>query len=102
MIFADAVHLGGDVDAELAHPARGAGAAALATVILAADGAEAQLSPLRELAAEISGSCSGISLLAPDLLVCRALAHDSFDLRRLLLPVLDHLTGSSLPICWRL
>ena len=102
MIFADAIRLHGDIHAQLAHPARGAGAGALTTVILAAADAEAQLAPLRRIAAENSGICSGISLLAPDLLVCRALARDSFDLRRLLLPVLDHLTGHALPICWRL
>lgn len=102
MIFAEAIDLSGDIAAQLAHPARGNGAGALTTLILASDTAEAQLPQLRRICAENSGSCAGASLLAPDLLVCRALARDSFDLRRLLLPLLDHLTGCTLPICWRL
>jgi urease accessory protein len=101
-IFLDAIHLSGDIEAQLFHPARGDGCGALATLILAAENAETMLQKLRDLAAENSGSRAGVSLLAPDLLVCRALAHDSFDLRRFLLPVLDHLTGCALPICWRL
>lgn len=102
VIFTDAIHLSGDIAAQLAHPARGNGAGAMVTLILAAEEAEGQLAQLRHIAAQNSGSCTGISLLAPDLLVLRALAGDSFVLRRLLLPVLDHLTGCSLPICWRL
>ncbi len=101
-IFADAIHLAGGIAEQLAHPARGNGAGALATIVLASGEAEGQLAHLRRIAAEYSGSSAGFSLLSKDLLVARALAHDSFDLRRLLLPILDHLTGCALPICWRL
>lgn len=107
IVFADAIHLTGDIAAQMANPARGhmggcGAAGAMATMILAAPGADAQLAPLRRLIAQDLGSCAGASLLAPDMLVLRALADDSFALRRLLLPVLDHLTGRALPICWRL
>lgn len=102
LILADAIHLTGDIAAQMTHPARGGGAGAVATLILASDRAEGHLDPLRRLAAQNLGSCAGTSLLAPDMLVLRAVADDSFALRRVLLPVLDHLTGCALPICWRL
>ncbi|THH36259.1 urease accessory protein UreD [Aliishimia ponticola] len=105
-IFADGIDLAGNVTEQLRHPARGGGAGAMATVVLAHPSAEAQLTPLRLLGDEILGSGAqirvGTSLLAPDLLVLRCLADDSFNLRRVLLPVLDHLTNGALPICWRL
>lgn len=102
LTLAEDVHLTGDIAAHMAHAAIGGGAGAMAILILAGPRAAAQLEPLREKSAEISGTSAGVSLIAEDLLALRALAHDSFRLRQLLLPILDHLTGDRLPICWRL
>ncbi len=102
IVYADGMRLAGDIAAQMARPARGAGAGALATVIFASPTAEAWLSRLRARFAETDGAIAGASLLTDQLLLLRALAHDGFELRRLLLPVLDDLTGGALPICWRL
>jgi urease accessory protein len=45
---------------------------------------------------------AGASLLNENLLVLRALADDSLSLRRYLIPVLELLSGQSLPAVWRL
>lgn len=102
MVYADGIALSGDIAAQMAHPARGAGAGAMATLVLAAPRAEACLAPTREKFAELSGVSAGASLIEPQIMVVRMLADDSFELRRALLPVLDDLTGGTLPICWRL
>ncbi|MGR3465623.1 urease accessory protein UreD [Limimaricola sp.] len=97
-VYLDALRLSGDVTAHLARPAVANGAGAMASVILAAPGAEAHLAPLRALLPATAGA----SLLAPDLLVLRLLAADGHALRTTLLPVLDRLTGDTLPASWRL
>ncbi len=102
LVYADGFKLQGDIAKHLAHPASGGGAGALATLIFVSQNAETQLGAVRSLIDEKTGVLAGASLLSEDLLVFRALAPDSFDLRQLLLPVLDHLTQDGLPICWRL
>lgn len=97
-LYLDAMRLTGDVAAHLARPAVADGAGALATVVLAAPTAAAELAPVRALLPPTGGA----TLLAPDLLVLRLLAEDGFALRRALLPVLDRLTGGTLPTSWRL
>lgn len=97
-LYLDAIRLSGDVAAHLARPAVADGAGAMASVILAAPEAEAHLAAIRALLPETGGA----SLLAPDLLVMRLLAEDGFALRQTLLPVLDLLTGRTLPASWRL
>jgi len=44
----------------------------------------------------------GASLLGPDMLVIRLVAADGFGLRQFLLPLLDQLSGNTLPVSWRL
>lgn len=102
MIYADGMHLAGDLDAQLARPSMGGGAGALATLILAAPGAADWLARLRRRIDATQGLTAGASCLNEQLLVMRALAQDGYEMRRLLLPVLDDLTGGTLPICWRL
>ncbi|GAD55190.1 urease accessory protein UreD [Limimaricola cinnabarinus] len=97
-LYLDALSFSGDVTAHLARPAVANGAAAMASVILAAPEAESHLAPLRAALP----AAAGATLLAPDLLVLRLLAADGFDLRAALLPVLDRLTGGTLPASWRL
>jgi urease accessory protein len=102
VIYADGMRLAGDIAAQMAAPAMGAEAGALVTLILASPSAPRWLEPLRAHIAATPQVRAGASCLTEQLLLMRALAHDGFELRRLLLPVLDDLTGGALPICWRL
>lgn len=97
-LFRDALHLHGDAETHLARDISGGGAGAMATLILVAPDAEAQLGPVREMLPDTAGA----SLVAEDALVIRALAKDGLSLRRFLVPMLDRLTQGTLPVCWRL
>lgn len=97
-LFRDAIHLCGDVQAQMERAVLGAGSCAMATILYVAPDAEAKLAQVRELLPATAGA----SLIARDVLVMRALAKDGFELRRFLVPLLDHLTQDTLPVCWRL
>ncbi|MFY0635090.1 MAG: urease accessory protein UreD [Vannielia sp.] len=99
-LFADATRLEGDITAQLAGPATGAGAKAMAMVVYVAPDAEHQRDALR--AALPEEALAGASLIAQDVMVARFLAPDGFGLRRLLMPALDRLSGNTLPRSWRL
>ncbi|WP_299724281.1 urease accessory protein UreD [uncultured Tateyamaria sp.] len=90
--------LSGDITAQMAHAASGDGAGAMVSLTYVAPDAEARLDPIRALLPETGGT----SLLARDVLVLRLLAPSGYHLRRHLLPILDHLTHSDMPLCWRL
>ena len=90
--------LKGDASAHLDSAAIADGAGAMASLVYVAHDATAQLGAVRALLPETAGA----SLLAPDTLVLRQLAPDSLALRRHLIPVLDRLTGNTLPTSWRL
>lgn len=94
----DAWTLSGDMTAQMSHTAIGDKATAMVSLTYIAPDAEAHLSPIRALLPDTGGA----SLLTPDTLVLRALAASGYHLRKTLLPILDHLTGGHLPICWRL
>ena len=96
--YYDGMTISGDAVAHMARAAIGNGAGAMASLVLVRKDAEAQLTNVRQLLPATAGA----SLLAPDVLVMRQLAADSFELRRCLIPILDHLTNNSLPISWRL
>lgn len=96
VIYLDQIKLDGDIAAHMARPMTGGGAGAMASVIYIAPDAEAQLTPVRALL----GPKSGASLIGQDLLFIRALAEDSFELRRNLIPILQRLHGASLPRPW--
>lgn len=98
VVFRDASTLTGDITATLDKPAVGNGARAMALVVFAAPEAEAHLDPVRAMLPKTAG----VSLVRDDVLVMRALAKDGFDLRRTLIPVLDRLSGDTLPRSWRL
>lgn len=95
-VFLDAMTLRGDVTGHLAGPQIAAGAGAMALIVYIAADAEAQLAVLRTLLPATAGA----SLIAPDLLVVRLLATDSFDLRQSLVPALRNLTNDALPRSW--
>ncbi|WP_052249518.1 urease accessory protein UreD [Tateyamaria sp. ANG-S1] len=94
----DAWSLSGDMTAQMARTAIGGGATAMVSLTYVAPDAEAQLDPIRARLPETGGA----SLLTDDTLVLRALAPSGYHLRKTLLPILNHLTGGHLPICWRL
>ncbi|MCA0938846.1 urease accessory protein UreD [Salipiger pacificus] len=96
LVWSDRLRLVGDAAACLADPAIAEGARAMATVVLAAPGAAAQVAALRGMLPETGG----VSALDPDLLVLRLLAIDGFELRRHLCPILRRLSGAELPRPW--
>lgn len=97
-LFIDAISLTGNIAQTMARPAVGGGAGAMAALIYIAPDAEAHLAPIREALP----ASAGASLITADTLVARFLAEDAFTLRRSLLPVLDRLSGGTLPTSWRL
>lgn len=97
-IYIDGMDIHGDAAAHLARPAIANGAGAMASLVFVSPTAEGQLGVVRGLLPATAGA----SMIAPDVLVIRHLAPDSFELRRSLLPVLDHLSNHTLPTSWRL
>lgn len=97
-LYLDGVTIEGDALQHLARPATADGAGAMASLVYVAPDAPAHLDAAR---AHLGGA-GGASLLAPDMMVMRLLAADSFALRRSLLPLLDRLSGNILPTTWRL
>lgn len=97
-IYLDGMDLTGDATQHLAHGSIAGGAGAMASLVLVSADAAAQ----RDKLSALLPRTGGISMIAEDVLVIRLLALDSFELRRSLIPLLDHLTNNSLPISWRL
>jgi urease accessory protein len=97
-LYRDGVELRGELSETLARPAIARGAGAMAGLVYVAPDADAQLGALRPDLPDQSGA----SLLQPNVLVLRCLAQDSHAMRQTLLPVLDRLTGQTLPVSWRL
>ena len=96
LIFADALRLNGASAKTLARAALLAGAGAMASVIYVGTDAEAQLGPARRLLTREAGA----SLVRPNVLLVRLLAGDGLDLRRNLIPLLEHLRQAALPKMW--
>lgn len=97
-VLRDAWRLSGDITAQMQRAACADGATAMVSLIYVGADAETHLAPLRALL-PVTG---GASLLASDILVMRLLAPSGYALRSHLLPILDHLTCSEMPLCWRL
>lgn len=95
-LYLDAVRLNGNVDQLLARRTLAAGAGAMTSVIYIAPDAEAQTPRVREMLADTGG----VSLIDPDMMVMRLLAPCGFELRKTLIPILNHLTNNSLPRPW--
>ncbi|QIZ82518.1 urease accessory protein UreD [Thalassovita gelatinovora] len=98
LIFADTMRLQGNLQAHMTRSAIGAGAGAMATVLLATtvDEADHLLPHIRALLPTTAGA----SVIRPGLLYLRLLAPDGFELRKTLLPVLTCLNGANLPRTW--
>ena len=88
LIWADALHLDGDVAAALAHPAGFDGAGACATVIYAADDAGDRLGDARALLENAASRC-GVTVMN-GILLARFLARDAGAVRR---DVMDYGAG---------
>ena len=97
-VFCDGVTMTGSAVEHLSRAAIAQGAGGVSTVVLVHPQAATFLKTLRDLLPPIGGA----SLLADDVLVARALAPDSFDLRCALIPMLEHLSDTPLPAAWRL
>ncbi|MGC1498065.1 MAG: urease accessory protein UreD [Sulfitobacter sp.] len=97
-LYIDGMDLHGDATAHLAQPATANGAGAMASVVMVAPDVDKHLNPIRALLPQTAGA----SQLGKDMLVIRQLATDSFELRRNLVPILNHLTQNTLPTSWRL
>lgn len=97
-IYIDGMDLTGNAAAHMARTAITNGAGAMASLVLVGADAVSQLGIIREMLPKTAGA----SLIADDVMVVRHLAADGFELRRALVPLLDHLTNNSLPISWRL
>lgn len=97
LVFAETVRLDGAVADDLARPAIGNGAQALATVLLA-PGSDAAVENVRALADRLAGEV-GISCWS-GLAVARLCAGDGAALRRDLLAVLAALDRKALPRLW--
>ncbi|MEO9819727.1 MAG: urease accessory protein UreD [Paracoccaceae bacterium] len=97
-VYIDSWSMTGDLSAQMARPAIGGGATAMASLIWVNTHAETALDTVRALLPRTAGA----SLRAPNMLCIRLLAKDGYHMRKSLLPVLDYLTQNSLPTCWRL
>jgi urease accessory protein len=96
LVFADALHLSGDIQRKLARASVTGGAKAMDSVLLVSPSAEAYLDQVRALL----GKSGGVSLIRPGVLFARALADDSYLLRRTMLPILKLLNQAELPRTW--
>ncbi|WP_421997548.1 urease accessory protein UreD [Roseovarius confluentis] len=97
-VYEDRLALTGDIPALLAQAATAGGMHAMASALYVGPRAEALLEKVRGFLP----STGGASLLRPDTLVVRVLAQDGFLLRTVLCPVLEALSGATLPRSWRL
>ena len=97
-VYVDGMDLNGDASKHLARPGIANGAGAMASLVMVGPDAKSQLKTVRSLLPQTAGA----SMLADDILVMRQLATDSFELRRSLIPILNHLTHNTLPLSWRL
>lgn len=96
LVFADAVRLGARLPEALAGPATLDGAGAVASILYAADDAEARLDRLRALMPPSGGA----SLVRPGILVARLRAPGARALRHALCPLLEFLRQAPLPRVW--
>jgi len=96
LVFADRTRMHGDICQMLSRTGTGGGCGAMANVIFAAPDAARFLDPARALMPDTGG----VSLIRDALLFARLLAQDSFDLRKVLLPLIALLSPTPLPRTW--
>lgn len=97
-LYRDGIRISGNAQAQMARPATGAGAGAVASLVFVSPLADTLITPLRALLPATASA----SLRGDGVLCLRALAPDSLALRRFMIPVLELLSGRPLPAVWRL
>lgn len=97
-IYRDGVQMAGDLMGQLGRNAVGQGMSAMASVIYANPLAEARLNAVRAHLPPTGGA----TLLAENLLAIRIMAQDSYLLRQSLMPIIELLSGTTVPKTWRL
>jgi urease accessory protein len=100
LVFAEDVRLDGPVHAVLARPAIGAGARAVATILLVSPDAESQVQAAREIIGDAPCE-AGIGALH-GILIARLLGPDAAVLRETLTLLITRLRGHPLPRAWTL
>lgn len=100
LVFAEAARLDGDICAQLARPAIGAGARAMALVLYVAPDAEERLGPVRTI---LAGARSAAGASAFDgMLSVRLLARAAEDVRSDVTRVVEALSAWGVPRAWEL
>lgn len=97
-LYRDGIALTGDVPVQIGRAATLNGAGAVTQLIYIASDAATHLEAIRTTL-PVTGAAT---CLAEDMLALRLAAPDSFELRKALMPVLDRLTGATLPGTWRM
>ncbi|MEE3624658.1 urease accessory protein UreD [Nitrospirillum sp. BR 11752] len=99
LVYADAVRLEGDIDAQLARAAVAGGGRAVASCLYMAADAEARVEAVRDLlrAGDVKAGASAWN----GLLVLRLVAPDGQTLLRALTPLIEFLRGMPVPRVWR-
>lgn len=101
LLWADATRMDHATLPDLTGAATLNGAGAMALAAYAAPDAEAHIDTLRDMASDLPlQTRMGITLARPDLLILRAVAADSYLLRKTLIPALERLRGAKLPRTW--
>lgn len=98
LVFADNLRLTGAMQGLMSRPAVGAGARALASLLMVAPDADLYLDRLRA----VLGDAGGASLIRPGVLFARCHAVDGFVLRRHVIPAIQALSGADIPKTWML
>ena len=102
LFHADFLNLSGDISSQLERNAMANGNLAMATLLLVAPDAEMKLDAARALIGN-NGGASWWKTAGIGKLLARIVAKDSYELRKVLLPVVDLLNDrAALPKCWSL
>ncbi|MEM9966743.1 MAG: urease accessory protein UreD [Pseudomonadota bacterium] len=98
LIFIDAVKLIGPIAKMLRRRALAGSGLAMAGLVYVGADAEAHLHMVRNWLPQTAGA----TLIRQNMMVCRLLASDGYELRRVLIPLLNWLSGNRVPRTWRL
>ena len=98
IIFFDRTYLSGNISKILKRPAVADGFLATALIIYKSQKAKSFLKSVRDRL----NTRSGISLIRDDFLVMRLLASTGYELRKMLVPIINEITDKNLPKTWSL
>ena len=98
IIFFDRTYLSGNISKILKRPAVADGFLATALIIYKSQKAKSFLKTVRDRL----NTRSGISLIRDDFLVMRLLASTGYELRKMLVPIINEITDKNLPKTWSL